>query len=96
MKTAVLLAAFNKPETTEKVFDEIRKAKPEKLYITIDGARNKEDELLIKRVEKIVSDVDWKCRVRRLFRGENMGVKNVYLGVDWMFETEDSGIYFRG
>ena len=92
MKTAVLFVAFNKPETTKKVFEEVRKAKPEKLYITIDGARNKEEDVLVKQVKEIVSDVDWKCDVKKLFRKENNGTKNVYLGVDWMFETEDSGI----
>ena len=40
----VLLITFNRPDTTRKVFDAIRKAKPSKLYIFNDGPREGNDE----------------------------------------------------
>ena len=40
LKTAVLLLIFNRPDTTKKVFEQIRKIKPKKLYVASDGPRN--------------------------------------------------------
>jgi len=45
LKTAVLFLVFNRLDTTKQVFEAIRKAKPPKLYIAADGAReDKEGE----------------------------------------------------
>ena len=35
----ILFLIFNRPSVTEKVFEEIRKAKPTKLFIAADGPR---------------------------------------------------------
>jgi hypothetical protein len=48
IKTPVVLITFNRPDTTKKVFDVIRKVKPTELFLISDGARQgkkKEDEL---------------------------------------------------
>ena len=39
LTTPVAMIIFNRPDTTEKVFEEIRKAQPPKLLIVADGAR---------------------------------------------------------
>ena len=39
MKKAVLFIIFNRLDTTQKVFEQIRLAAPPKLYIASDGAR---------------------------------------------------------
>ena len=39
MTTPVLLIAFNRPETTRAVFAKIRQARPPRLYLASDGAR---------------------------------------------------------
>ena len=39
--TPVLFIAFNRPELTQKVFEKISEAKPNKLYVAIDGPRQK-------------------------------------------------------
>ena len=36
----VLLVGFNRPDTIQKVFHHIRNAKPEILYVAIDGPRD--------------------------------------------------------
>ena len=58
--TAVLLLAFNRPDTTLKVFEAIRKAKPPRLYVSCDGPRKgREGEAeRVARVHKITTDVD--------------------------------------
>ncbi len=43
--TPILFLIFNRPDTTERVFAEIRKQKPEKCYIAASRAgANKESE----------------------------------------------------
>ena len=39
LNTAVLLIAFNRPETTARVFEAIRHAAPTRLYVAADGSR---------------------------------------------------------
>ncbi len=39
LNTAVLFLVFNRLDTTKQVFDAIRKAKPPRLYVAADGAR---------------------------------------------------------
>lgn len=91
----VLFLIFNRPSTTKVVFEAIRKAKPSKLYIAADGPRkNKEGEVeKCNEVRSIVTNVDWDCEVKTLFREENLGCgKGVSSGITWFFENEPEGI----
>jgi hypothetical protein len=94
-KAPVLLITFNRPHLTTQVFNAIRMAKPERLYIASDGPRpNRLDDVeLIDRVRNIVSEVDWPCHVQTRFLDKNLGCKNAVCGaIDWFFENEESGI----
>ena len=88
----ILFAAFNRPEPTKKVFAEIKKIKPKKLFITIDGPRNDEEKKKVDEVKKIVSDIDWPCKVKTLFRDKNLGCKSVVLAISWFFDQVEEGI----
>jgi hypothetical protein len=94
--TAVLFLVFNRLDTTKKVFDAIRQAKPPRLYIASDGARsNKESESEKVQIVRdyIIENIDWECEVRTLFREENLGCKYAVSGaISWFFETEENGI----
>lgn len=96
MKKAVLFLIFNRLDTTTKVFEEIKLAKPPRLYIASDGARkNKENES--HKVENIrqwvLNNVDWDCDVKTLFREENLGCKEaVSSAITWFFKHEEDGI----
>ena len=39
LTTPVLFLIFNRPDITKKAFNEIRKAKPQKLFLAADGPR---------------------------------------------------------
>ena len=39
MKTPVAFIIFNRPDTTKRVFEAIRQAKPPKLFVIADGPR---------------------------------------------------------
>ena len=72
--TPVLLLVFNRPSTTEQVFEAVRQAKPPRLYIGADGARpGKNEEALCEEVRSIATQVDWECEVHTLFRDQNLG-----------------------
>jgi hypothetical protein len=93
--TPVLFMVFNRPETTRRVMDAIRKVKPAKLYIAADGPREHvhEDQEKCKVVREIASQVDWDCTVTKLFREENLGCgKGPSSAMSWFFEQEEEGI----
>ena len=94
-KSAVLFIIFNRPGTTRQVFDQIKKAKPSRLYIAGDGARaNKpgEKELCI-AARSVVDEIDWVCEVKTNFQDVNIGCKEaVSSAISWFFEHEEEGI----
>lgn len=95
MKSPILFLIFNRPDTTKIVFDEIRKAKPPRLYVAADGARaSREGESEIcDQTRSILSLVDWQCEVYTLFREQNLGCRKAVSGaIDWFFEHEEAGI----
>jgi len=95
LRTAVLFLVFNRPNTTRKVFDAIRVAKPPRLYVASDGPREEiEGELeVVQKVRDIASNVDWDCKVKTLFRNKNLGCKiAVSTAIDWFFDNEEEGI----
>lgn len=95
MIPAVLFIIFNRPETTQRVFEAIRLAKPSRLYVAADGAReNKAGENeLCEQTRKIIQNIDWQCDVKTLFQKENLGCgKAVSKAISWFFENEEMGI----
>ena len=90
----VLMIVFNRPETTERVFGEVRKYAPEKLYVAADGPRpDKPDAECCAAVRKIFDRVDWPCEVKTLFSPGNLGCRNAPpAGISWFFEHEKAGI----
>lgn len=95
MKSPILLIAFNRPDLTEKVFNVIREAKPQKLFFAVDGPReHKEGEAeLCAQTRKIIEKVDWECEVKTLFRDKNLGCKKaVSSAISWFFDNVEQGI----
>ncbi|ELP5730591.1 hypothetical protein QTV44_003878 [Vibrio vulnificus] len=96
LNTAVLFLVFNRLDTTKQVFEAIRKAKPPRLYIAADGAReNKEGEAeKVQAVRDfILQSIDWECDVKTLFRDKNIGCKYAVSGaITWFFDNEEQGI----
>lgn len=95
LTTPVLFIIFNRPETTQQVFDAIRAARPQRLYIAADGPRKNilgESEKC-NEVKRIATAVDWDCQVHTLFREENLGCgRGPCTAINWFFEHETEGI----
>jgi hypothetical protein len=95
MKSPVLFIVFNRPDTTQKVFEEIAKAKPGKLYVAADGPRKDKlgERELCELTRQISIRVNWPCEVLTRFQDNNLGCKcGVSSAIDWFFENEEEGI----
>ena len=91
----ILFLIFNRPDTTEKVFEKIREIKPKNLYVSADGARaNKQGEYeKCELAKSVLKKVDWECEVNVNFSEINLGCKEgVTKGINWFFENVDCGI----
>src|SRR3989339_483651 len=94
LTTPVLFIVFNRLDTTKQVFEEIKKAKPQKIFIAADGPRNKEEKKKTDAIRNyILKNINWKCELKTLFREKNLGCKYAVAGaIDWFFENVEQGI----
>lgn len=94
IRTPVLFLVFNRLDTTKKVFGEIKKAKPKKLFVAADGPRTKDEKKKTDAVRQYILDnVDWDCDLKTLFREKNLGCKYAVSGaIDWFFKNVEQGI----
>lgn len=91
-KAPVLLIGFNRPENMSQVFAQIRKAKPDVLYMAVDGPRETKEgeDIKCEECRSIAKQVDWPCEVHTLFREKNVGCAlGVSGAISWAFENED-------
>jgi len=88
--------AFNRPDSTAKVLERIRSARPSRLFVIADGPRfgRGNDRENCRVVRKLVDDsVDWECEVTRLYSGTNMGcAARVASGLEALFDAVEEAI----
>jgi hypothetical protein len=94
--TPILFLVFNRFSTTQKVFKEIKKIQPPRIYIASDGPRaniSNEFQKVQEIRNYILQNIDWDCEVITLFRDTNLGCKlAVSQAIDWFFKNEEMGI----
>lgn len=95
LRTPVAFIIFNRPDTTERVFREIARARPSKLLVIGDGPRpdrpGEAERVAVTRA--IIERVDWDCEVLTNFSEVNLGCKRrVSSGIDWVFEQVEEAI----
>lgn len=95
-KIPVLFVIFKRKDTSLKSFEQIKKVRPEHLYIACDGPRpHVEGEAdMVEATRKAVLDaIDWECEVHTNFQKANLGCgMGVYTAINWLFENEERGI----
>lgn len=92
----ILFLTFNRLETAKKVFAQIKKQQPKYLFLASDGPRTTvpdEKETVNEVRNYLLSEIDWNCELKTLFRDENLGCgKAVSSAITWFFENVDMGI----
>jgi hypothetical protein len=91
----VVLLAYRRPQQTRKVLEAIRVAKPQDLFLVMDGAKSGDvdDQERVEKTRSIVKSIDWECKVRRVYASENLGLKTrVSSGLDTVFAEVESAI----
>lgn len=94
---SVLMLFFNRPESLRQVFNEVKKARPARLFLYQDGPRtgdkyNKDMEGIM-ACRSIVEDIDWDCEVHTNYQEQNYGCDpSGYLSHTWAFSLTDKCI----
>lgn len=95
MTAPVLLIGFNRPDLLSRVIDHVRVARPERVYLAVDGPRaDRPGEAdRVQACRDLVGALDWGCRVHTLFREANLGCgRGVSGAISWFLDQEDAGI----
>ena len=89
---AVLFMIYNRPELTRIAIEEIRKARPLRLFVAGDGPKDDWDKSLCLSARTNIV-VDWPCEVKYLCQDRNLGGKwGGYTALSWFFENVEEGI----
>ena len=89
---AVLLLFFTRSDTFQQVFNEVRRARPSRLFLFQDGPRGERDQAGIKACRAICADdqIDWECDVHRNYQPRNLGCMVAgYTSHQWAFSLAD-------
>jgi len=95
LRTPVAFIIFNRPETTSRVFEEIRKARPPQLLLVADGPRSghSSDAQQCAEARAIVEQIDWDCEIRKNYSDINLGCRmRVSSGIEWIFGEAEEAI----
>ncbi len=87
LQVPVCFCIFNRPDTTERVFAQIRNARPSRLLVVGDGPRADRpgEHELVEQCRQLIR-VDWPCHVETLFAESNLGcARRMASGLTWAF-----------
>jgi len=91
----VALFLFDRPQTTARVFDAVRRARPDRLFLFADGPHPgvTDDAGAVAAARATVERVDWPCEVMRDYAEANLGVgRRVSSGLDRLFAEVEEAI----
>ncbi|MFZ9914196.1 MAG: nucleotide-diphospho-sugar transferase [Phycisphaerales bacterium] len=91
----VLLTAFNRTDTLERVMRSLAMLAPPRLYVACDGPRASVagEGARVQAVRDLLRNPPWKCEVRERFLESNEGCGSAMSGaISWFFEHEERGV----
>lgn len=94
-RTPVALIIFNRPDSTKRVFEAIRRIKPPKLFVIADGPRadRPDDKEKCAETRLIIDSIDWDCEVFKNYSDINLGCGvRPATGITWVFEQVEEAI----
>lgn len=92
---SVLLLFHARADHFKKVWDEVRLARPSRLFLYQDGPRGERDMAGIMACRELVRDenIDWECEVHRLYQERNYGCDpSEFISQRWAFSLTDKCI----
>lgn len=93
---SVLILFFNRADHLSKVFAEVKKARPARLFLYQDGPREGRNDMEgIQACRELVKDenIDWECEVHRNYQTKNFGCDpSGFLSQQWAFSLTDKCI----
>lgn len=93
LSVPVVFIVFNRPDLTERVFEAIARAKPEKLLIIADGPRLPEEVERCQKARAVIEKIDWDCEVLKNYSEDKLGCGlRVSTGLDWVFSEVEEAI----
>jgi hypothetical protein len=93
--TPVAFVIFNRPAATRRVFDAIRQARPQQLFVIADAPRadRPDDVAKCAATRAIIEEVDWDCEVFKNYADRNLGCGlRPASGLDWIFKHVETAI----
>ena len=81
---SVLILFFNRPKLLAQVFEQVKKARPARLFLYQDGPRGERDMPGIEACRKVVADIDWECEVHHNYqelRLRPIGIHGTEVGI---------------
>lgn len=95
LKTPVAIIIFNRPQTTQRVFEVLRTVKPPKLFVIADGPRNERPGEVEQcaAARAVFAQIDWDCEVQRDYAEANLGCGwRPASGISWVFDQVPEAI----
>jgi hypothetical protein len=94
LNSPIAFFIFRRPEPTARVFEQIRRHKPSRLFLIADGQHeDKQESDLISQTRALVEKIDWPCEVTRIYSDTNLGLRQRILsGLDEVFARVDRAI----
>lgn len=92
---SVLLLFHARADHFAKVWEQVRIARPARLFLYQDGPRGERDMAGIEACRALVSDenIDWECDVHRLYQEKNYGCDpSEFISQRWAFSLTDKCI----
>lgn len=92
---SVLMLFHARPDHFRQVWEEVRQARPARLFLYQDGPRGPQDMPGIEACRALVTDdqIDWECEVHRLYQDRNYGCDpSGFMSHRWAFSQTDKCI----
>jgi hypothetical protein len=95
LETPVLLIGYRRVSTTRKVIESLRGVRPRRVFFSVNGPNpaTAGEEAQCQAVRELAGEIDWDCRIERLFRKEHLSARDSIAGaITWFFDNVEEGI----
>ena len=97
VETPIVLFLFKRKDTVLQIINQVKKVKPDRIYLLSDQGRTQEEIAQVQEVRSAVEEaIDWSCEVVKFYAERNRGVyQNIGLGAKKVFEREEKAIFLE-